>query len=247
MDYHPYDSRISGETDITKRNIFRIENATKDKEIIKFAMISDTQGWYDDTEDAVKALNARGDIDFVIHGGDQSDFGVTKEFIWMRNRFQKLNVPYLCVIGNHDCVGSGPDVYRTIYGDENFSFIAGRYKFVCLNTNAMEYDYSHPVPDFTYLKNELLNIPDSVDRTVIAMHVKPLDFQFNNNVANVFQEYLHRFPGVQFCIYGHNHVIAKDDVFNDGIIYYGCPSINKRTYLLFTLKPDGYDYKIVEY
>ena len=41
-------------------------------------MISDTQRWYNSTEDVVKALNARGDIDFVIHGGDQSDFGVTK-------------------------------------------------------------------------------------------------------------------------------------------------------------------------
>ena len=39
-------------------------------------MISDTQRWYNSTEDVVKALNARGDIDFVIHGGDQSDFGV---------------------------------------------------------------------------------------------------------------------------------------------------------------------------
>ena len=29
-------------------------------------MISDTQRWYNSTEDVVKALNARGDIDFVI-------------------------------------------------------------------------------------------------------------------------------------------------------------------------------------
>lgn len=24
-------------------------------------------------------------IDFVIHGGDMSDFGVTKEFLWQRD------------------------------------------------------------------------------------------------------------------------------------------------------------------
>lgn len=56
-------------------------------------MISDTQRWYNSTEDVVKALNARGDIDFVIHGGDQSDFGVTKEFIWMRDIFNKFRCP----------------------------------------------------------------------------------------------------------------------------------------------------------
>ena len=113
-------------------------------------MISDTQRWYNSTEDVVKALNARGDIDFVIHGGDQSDFGVTKEFIWMRDIFNKFQMPYVCLLGNHDCLGTGEDAYRAIYGDPNFAFTAGNVRFICLNTNAMEYDYSEPVPRFQF-------------------------------------------------------------------------------------------------
>lgn len=57
IEYHPYDLDIDGETDVNRRNIERIETATYRKEEIRFAVISDTQRWYDETEDAVEALN----------------------------------------------------------------------------------------------------------------------------------------------------------------------------------------------
>ena len=142
LETHPYDVHITGERELNNKNIQLIENKMQGKKTIRFAMISDTQRWYNSTEDVVKALNARGDIDFVIHGGDQSDFGVTKEFIWMRDIFNKFQMPYVCLLGNHDCLGTGEDAYRAIYGDPNFAFTAGNVRFICLNTNAMEYDYS---------------------------------------------------------------------------------------------------------
>lgn len=67
----------------------------------------------------------------------------------------KLNVPYVTLIGNHDVLGNGKAVFEEIFGTDNFSFIAGKTKFVCLNTNALEYDYSHPVPDFNFLNSEM--------------------------------------------------------------------------------------------
>ena len=80
IEYHPYDLDIDGETDVNRRNIERIETATFGKEEIRFAVISDTQRWYDETEDAVEALNQRDDLDFVLHTGDMSDFGLKLEF-----------------------------------------------------------------------------------------------------------------------------------------------------------------------
>ena len=78
IDYHPYDVRISGETDVNAHNIEQIEADCKGKKTIRFVTMGDSQRWYDETEDFVKAINKRNDIDFVIHGGDMSDFGVTK-------------------------------------------------------------------------------------------------------------------------------------------------------------------------
>lgn len=245
---HPYDVHITGERGLTQKNINFIENKMQGKKTFRFAMISDTQRWYNATEDAVKAINARDDVDFVVHAGDQSDFGATKEFMWMRDIFSKFQMPYVCLLGNHDCLGTGEDAYRAIYGKTNFAFTAGNVRFICLNTNAMEYDYSEPVPDFDYIENELENLPSEVEKTVFVMHVKPYEFVFNNNVAKVFQLYVNQFPNVQFCLYGHEHQLTVDDLFGDGVLYYQCPCIDKRIYLLFTIKEDGtYDYEAVEF
>lgn len=100
IEYHPYDTDISGEQNINAKNIARIEAACRGRQTVRFAMISDTQRWYDETEKAVEALNARDDIDFVLHGGDLSDFGLKKEFMWQRDILNRLRVPYVCLLGN---------------------------------------------------------------------------------------------------------------------------------------------------
>jgi hypothetical protein len=247
FDYHPYDGRISGETGINAKNIKLIEEKCKDKETFRFIMMGDTQRWYDETEDFVKAVNNRDDVDFVIHGGDLADFGLTKEFVWMRDIMNKLTIPYVVIIGNHDCLANGEEIFYKIFGEFNYSFMAGNVKFVCLNTNALEFDYSRPIPDFRFIRQQ--NNPEIEEhtKTIFAMHVRPFAEQFNNNVADVFQDEIKKFPGLQFCLNAHDHSLNIDNLFDDGVIYFGSASINKRTYLLFTITPDGYEYEVVEF
>ncbi len=247
IEYHPYDVRITGETDINAKNIKRIEDSCKDKNTIRFVSMGDTQRWHDETEDFVKHINKRNDIDFVLHGGDVSDFGLTKEFLWQRDILNKLTVPYVVLIGNHDCVGTGEDVYRKVFGETNFSFIAGDVKFVCLNTNAMEFDYSRPIPDFDFIEMELTNLKDEFSKTVISMHASPYSDVFNNNSAKPFQYYVRQFPDLQFCTVAHDHNVTVTDLFDDGIIYYGSTNIKDRCYLLFTITPDSYEYEVLYY
>lgn len=250
IEYHPYDGRIRGERELNPKNIARIEESCNEKEKLRFAVISDTQGWYDDTEDFVRQMNKRNDVDFVIHTGDLSNYGATKELEWMRDRLAKLNIPIVCLLGNHDCLGNGLEIYHQLFGTENFAFQAGDIRFICLNTNALEFDYSKPIPDFGFLKEELAGSAGRPEqkRTVVAMHARPGTEQFNNNVAEVFQLYLNLFPGLQFCLYGHGHHVRVDDLFGDGILYYECASIHARSYLLFTFKPEGeYSYEAVPF
>lgn len=245
IDYHPYDGRLSTDKrEINRSQIARIETSTQDKDTIRFVMMGDTQRAYDETEEFVALMNRRNDIDFVIHGGDQADFGMKKEYEWCLEIMSGLKVPFVTLIGNHDIIGNGDHVYQKLYGDENFSFIAGDTKFVCLNTNAIEYDYSHPVPDFTFIKNEL-NDTASYSKTVVVMHAPPGNEQFNNNVKDVFQAYIKRFPSLQFCLNAHIHHATVSDLFNDGVLYYSSANMAKRNYLLFTLTPDGYTYEAV--
>lgn len=248
FDYHAYDTQISGETGINAKNKALIEVQSQEKKNIKFAFISDTQRWYDETEDVVAHINNRGDIDFVIHGGDLSDFGATREFMWQRDILNKLTTPYVCLLGNHDCIGSGKHTFEKIFGNPNFTLRVGNTLFVCLNTNALEYDYSEPVPDFFFLESQLeIALASGVEQTIVLMHAPPFDLVFNNNVASAFQYSIKRFPNLLFCVYGHNHNTEINDFFNDGINYYGCTNIKDRRYFLFTLTQDSYEMEEVSF
>lgn len=244
---HQYDGKVTGETGINSKNRELIQKSCESKNTIRFIMTGDTQRWYSETEDFVKAVNRRSDIDFVIHGGDISDFGTTKEFIWQRDILNKLNTPYVVLLGNHDCLGTGEYVFREIFGEENFSFMAANVKFICLNTNALEYDYSRPVPDFGFIENELNSSASNHEKTIVVMHAQPYSEQFNNNVARGFHGLIKIFPNLLFCLHSHVHNLSVEDIFNDGIIYYSSASIEKRNYLLFTITPDSYTYEVVDF
>lgn len=245
--YHPYDARFSGEKDINSRNIALIEQAHSESDTLCFAFIGDTHLWHSDTKDMVKSINANDNIDFVIHGGDLTDTGTTEEFIWARDVLAGLQKPYVALIGNHDFLGTGDEVYAKMYGEVDFSFIAGRVKFLCLNTNATEYDYMAAVPNFDYMEEQLTADSSRFDRTIICMHARPYSDQFNNNVAKAFEHYVNLFPGLICCINAHDHGLSADDLYGDGVIYYGCPSADHRSYLLFTITPNDYKYEVVAF
>ena len=245
IDYHPYDVRISGETDVNAHNIEQIEANCKGKTTLRFITMGDSQRWYDETEDFVNEINKRDDIDFVIHGGDMSDFGLTKEFLWQRDVMNKLKVPYVVLIGNHDCLGTGAETYRAVFGPSNFSFIAGNVKFI--NTNALEYDYSEPIPDFTFMENELTNRKDEFEKTVVSMHAHPFADVFNDNVGKVFEHYILQYPGIQFCTAAHDHGFGDVVFFDDGMHYIISDCMKHRSYIVFTITPEKYEYELVEF
>lgn len=247
FEYYPYDTRTNGTTHINQTNIALIEQRCAEQDTLRFAVISDTQRWYDETAAEVRSINADTSIQFVIHLGDLTDFGLTKEFEWMRRELAKLRVPYVSLIGNHDCLGTGSDVFRKIWGKEDFCFTAGDVRFVCLNTNAREYDHTTAVPDFGFIYNEIENFPEAARRTIVCMHARPFCEQFDNNVAQVFEYLVLRLPNLMFCINGHNHRFETDDLFDDGTLYYGCTSAGKRGYLVFTIYPDGYAHREVTF
>ena len=248
IDYHPYDTRVDGKSHINAQNIERIEAATAGKKAIRFVLISDTQRWYDETKAAVKSINARDDIDFVLHCGDLTDFGVTREFEVQRDILEGLRIPYVALLGNHDCLGTGADVYRHMFGNPDFTFNAGDVHFLCINSNAFEYDYSVDIPNFSFIREDLESLPSNVQRTVVAMHAQPTSEQFNNNVSELFEYEIRKYPGLAFCMCGHGHHTQVNEWFDDGVLYYECAAAKHREYIIFTLDEEGgYSYETVDY
>ena len=247
FDTHPYDVHFKGATAINDHHLADIERRYADKDTLRVAFISDTHGWYADTKDEVAALNRRSDIDFVVHCGDLTDTGTSKEFKWIRDILSQLNVPYVALIGNHDFLGTGNQAYGVMFGRMDFAFIVSRVKFVCLNTNATEYDYMAAVPNFDFMEEEFTKDSAAFDRTVLVMHAPPYSDQFNNNVCKAFRRYLDFFPGLMCCIYGHNHNAKVDDIYGDGLLFYGIDCAEHRNYRIMTITPDGYEMEQVYY
>ena len=247
FDIHPYDIHFKGETNINAKQIETIESRFAEKDTLRVAFISDTHGWYTETKAEVTALNKRNDIDFVIHCGDLTDTGTSKEFEWIRDILSGLKFPYVALIGNHDFLGTGDQTYRAMFGPMDFAFIAAHVKFVCLNTNATEYDYMAAVPNFDFMEEETKKDAKRFSRSVLVMHAPPYSDQFNNNVCKAFRRYLDFFPGLMCCIYGHNHNDKVDDIYGDGLIFYGIDCAEHRNFRILTLTPDGYEMEQVYY
>lgn len=250
FDIHPYDMNINGAHDINATNIALIEKTCKDKDTMRVAVISDSHGWYSDTKDEVANINEKGDsIDFVIHCGDLTDTGTTTEYKWIRNILGELHKPYVVLIGNHDFLGTGDQAYNYIYGDMDFSFIANRVKFICLNTNATEYDYIASVPNFDFIYKE--GIADSTatdfDRSIVFMHAAPYSDQFNNNVVVAFGFYMENIRGIMFCVYGHDHANGVSTPYNNNLKFYGIDCAEHRNYAIFTITKNGYEYQNITY
>ena len=247
FDTHPYDVDISGETGINARQMSVIESKFANKDTLRVAFISDTHLWLSDAKDQVEDVNRRKNIDFVVHCGDLTDTATEVEFEWSRDILSDLNYPFVALIGNHDFLGTGDQTYEVMYGPMDFSFIAGRVKFLCLNTNATEYDYLAAIPNFDWMEEEMTKDSDRFDRTVIIMHAPPYSDQFNNNVCKAFRRYLDYFPGLMCCVYGHNHDDTVSDFYNDGLIFYGIDCAQHRNYRILTITPDGYEMEQIRF
>ena len=250
FEYHPYDTHISGSQGLTARNIEQIQSQCAGKDTLRVAQISDTQRWYDETQALVDAINARGDVDFVIHCGDQSDFGLTKEFEWQRDIMAGFKMPWVCIIGNHDCLGTGEDVYHAMYGSDDFAFNASFLHVVCLNTVAFEYDHSANVPDFSFIRSDRdsLLATDSLvlTNTIVAMHAAPGNEQFDNNISDFFNYSLRKYRGLLFCLCGHDHHTTTLYPYGDDLPFYMVASANRKTYILYTITRNSYEREVVQ-
>ena len=171
---------------------------------IKIAVSGDTQRNYKESEDFVNLINARNDIDFVILNGDISDFGLLLEFNGIYKIYDKLNVPFISVIGNHDLVANGFDIYKRMFGELNFTFNYAGIKFVCHDTNGREYNFNGTTPNIEWLRNNL-KLGTGVDRLIGFSHVPPMDGDFDPQLAAPYEDLLNQTPGMMASIHSHQH------------------------------------------
>ena len=241
FEYTPHQVTVPDENkNLNHHNLVRIASLSKQPEdTIRFLFYSDTQRAYDETEDFVKRANQLPDIDFVINGGDISDFGTVKEFRLIHERVEKLKVPNLMVIGNHDAIGNGKKVFASMYGAYDYSFSVAGHKFVLVNTNILEFD-DGSVPHFDFLEEQLKDTASYTNALVIA-HTPPFDqTAFNDQTEQRYAQLLSRYR-VSASLHGHLHRFQASEPYDDGVKYLLTDNMADRSFLKITPDRQGSD------
>ncbi|MFD2513540.1 metallophosphoesterase family protein [Pontibacter locisalis] len=246
FEYSPYEVRLrEDEKDINKRNVEKINQLNiSPADTLKFILTADTQGFYEENELLVQHVNQHnGDADFLLLGGDITDFGLTMEFRLVNDDFKKLKMPYVAVIGNHDAINNGQEVFRAMYGDYDISFAVGGSKFILLNTNYLEFDKK--VPDLDWLEKELA-ASTGYQNVFVLSHIPPTNNEFGPQKAERYSNLVSNY-NVAFSLHGHNHSFRFHHPFDGRIPYLETGATEKREYIVFTVIGDKVSYERIKF
>jgi 3',5'-cyclic-AMP phosphodiesterase len=217
FEYSPYQTdnlkRPEELNNINLAKLKAIEETADDTVTIMFT--GDSQRFYNSLDALVQKTNSIPDIDFLILAGDISDFALLQEFMWVYNRLEKLKVPYLCVIGNHDLTSNGSKIYTEMFGPKNFSFTYKEYKFLFHDTNGREYNFNGKIPDLEWLRSELT----SAKYYVGVSHVPPYDVDFDKELETPYKNLLSSTPGFFLSLNGHLHHGGDSYYYDDNVRY----------------------------
>jgi 3',5'-cyclic-AMP phosphodiesterase len=199
-----------------------------------FAVIADIQSEYDDLGDCVRQVNADTGIRFVFVAGDLTQYGLLREFEWVRDGLDRLHAPFLPVLGNHDALANGPEIFRRLFGSLDYSFVYRGTKFVVFNDNAWE--FAAEVPDLARLEAELES-PDSL-RVIPVAHIPPWGDQIGRAMDSAMTEKFARHR-TTLCVYAHTHHYRLQTEANERRPFLVADNIGDRNYAKVTLSEDS--------
>ncbi len=206
-----------------------------------FAILSDNHHGYDSLKMTVDHINKE-NLDFTIHMGDITDNGLSNEYKISNKIIRGLNTPFLVLLGNHDTLANGKEIFKNLYGDSlNFSFIYGNSKFIILNTNSWEFPDEN-VPDLDWLEDELFD--RSLYKNVFVLtHIPPFVRGFDKKKAKRYQKLMKEY-NVTYSIHGHLHRFWKGDYYNDGVTYVLIDDTRDKNFTIISVDEDKVDFEV---
>lgn len=236
----------TSERHLTQRNISAIESQSLSVFApFKFALLADTHAYYSEFDRAVRAINQRDDIAFVLHAGDVTDWGLLQEYDWSTTILARLTVPYLTVIGNHDAINNGKENYQAIFGPYDYSLIYNQVKIVVLNDVSWEFD--NQVPRLDWLAAELGDY-QLYRHQMVLTHVPPDDQErFSPLIAPLFIDTL-KSNFTALVMSGHYHAHSyREELLNNGlpIGFLVTGTLNDNHYIVVSVEADHIEFERV--
>ena len=191
---------------------------------LRFAFLADTHiaaegSSVADLSACIRDINAYDSLDFVIFGGDVTNFGSDDEIRLAKSMTDSICRPVYVVQGNHDAnwSESGCGTFKEVFGYEHFLFRAGGWRFIGCNSGPDMRMAPGLVPRETM---EWLSEQEPGEKTIFINHY-PMD----SSVLNYFDvtRELKRLD-TRMVIGGHLHAYRTKN-------YQGIPAVVCRSAL----------------
>ena len=232
------------ERDLNRKNVTKLQ-AKAPKDTLRFVLMGDTQRFYDEAESFVRSVNKLQNVDFVIHAGDISDFGLSQEFEWVAKIMAGLKVPYVTVVGNHDLIANGSKVYKKMFGPLNFSFIYADVKFIFYDANSIEYGFDGSTPDLDWIEKELSG--DDFNWAIPVAHIPPYSEDTDLTKEEALADILGASGKVKLSLHGHEHAFNVVEQYDNGVTYVTSTTVGKKGYALITFFDGGFEVEEIHY
>lgn len=169
----------------------------------QIAVISDSHDYYSPLKKQVDYINDHKDeISFVLHTGDATNLGLANEWEMFYDEIKELEVPFVFVVGNHDLLSNGEDIYKQMFGSRfDFFFDFKQTRFILFNNNTWESRKN--VPDIGFLNTALGS--SSATHNILLAHVSGRDSERFNSQEVADLESLVSSSNVKYFLNGHDH------------------------------------------
>jgi predicted phosphodiesterase len=238
---------LTSEEQLNYNNINKLQLEHADSSI-DFVLMGDSHIDYENMEKLVNAVNARNDIDFLVHTGDLTEHGILQQYKQTADYLQKLDRPFITAVGNHDLVGNGESMYRHMFGHLNYSFVYAGVKFIFFNSNSREYGFNGKVPDLNWVQQEM-NGPEKFSRIVLVSHVPFFDKDFDQAMRQSYLNLItnHQGKPILLSLNGHLHDGFIDTPPEAGILHLAAGSVNRKAYILVHIKGSDVSYEKISF
>ncbi|MBU2916703.1 metallophosphoesterase [Psychrosphaera sp. F3M07] len=200
FDTSPWEYSVDCDTlnlDVNLNWLAKIENTNKEQPHFSIAVIGDPGLFPGDLELTIKKINQINKVDFILLLGDLTELGVKQEYEWTCKAISHSNKPILSVIGNHDALSYGREIWLNTIGPYDYSFTYKNTKFIAYNDNKYEFA---DVPDKEWLQKEAALETDEIRHHTIGMsHIEPwwdIDFTFTDELKAF---------GFDLMLHAHSH------------------------------------------
>lgn len=206
-----------------------LEAQVGERDTYQVALLSDPQSYPGAFEKVIDHVNTLPEVDFILLTGDLADTGIKAEFEWVCEAMEKAKQPILAVIGNHDALAFGTDIWHKYFGPEDYSFTYQNSKFIAYNDN--KYEFAN-VPDRDWLAEQTQG-HDARDLTVVFSHIPPwdTDLALSQELKDM---------GVDLGVHGHVHKFDYWQLTDVQLPHYATTFTKDESFGLLSINPAGF-------